>query len=81
MSGHDAILLHVEALFLSSSDAARACGVSERTWRRMNRSGLVPAPICIGRRRLGSRAELERWAAAGAPPREEWERCRKDYLS
>ncbi len=72
--GRHAARLQLQPLLLASPEAARVCGVCERTWRRLNRSGLIPRPLSIGRRRLWSRADLENWAACGAPSREAWER-------
>jgi len=63
----------LDPLLLSAKDAAAMLGVGLRTFRAMDASGRLPAPVrlspgCV-RWRL---SELRDWVAAGGPPRAEW---------
>lgn len=56
---------------LTSKQAAKLAGVSERTWWTWSHSGLAPRPVTIG---YGTRpavryrrAEILAWIAAGCP--------------
>lgn len=60
-------------LLVSRADAARACGVSMRTWDRLVHSGKTPPAIRLGGRPRWRADELREWAAAGCPSRREWE--------
>lgn len=59
----------VPRLLLSAREAAEACGVRERLWGDLNRTGLVPSPIKLGRRRLWSLAVLRQWVDQSCPRR------------
>ena len=62
------------ALLLTAAAAARWCGVSLRTWRRLVETGVVPRPILLGRKmKRWRRVDFERWIEAGCPVRGEWE--------
>lgn len=63
---------------LAAPAAAHHCGVSERTWRSLDRQARIPAPRHIGRRRVWSREELEAWIRADMPAREGWETTRRN---
>jgi hypothetical protein len=65
--------LHASPLLVAAPGAADLCGLSERTWRKLDRTGRNPAPIHVGRRRLWSVSELARWTEAGCPVRDRWE--------
>jgi predicted DNA-binding transcriptional regulator AlpA len=59
---------------LTAAQAARLCGIGQRTLWRWSRSGLAPRPVKIG---CGLRAavryrrtELLAWCAAGCPTAE-----------
>ena len=67
------LVLQASPLLVAAPGAAHLCGVSERTWRKLDRCGRVPSPIAWGRRRLWATEELRRWSAAGCPARERWE--------
>ena len=61
----------IEPELLTSKQAARLAGVSERTWWAWSRSGLAPVPISIGcglrpavRYRRG---DILAWIASGCP--------------
>ncbi|MDY7107860.1 MAG: helix-turn-helix domain-containing protein [Planctomycetota bacterium] len=63
-------------LLVRARQAARMCGVGERTWRRWHAAGLVPAPVRVGGAVLWRVSELVAWTQAGAPSRAEWARQR-----
>ena len=65
-----------QAIAVNGEGAARLFGLSDRHWRRLNSTGLCPAPIRIGssvRWRVG---ELIQWSEQGCPTRSEWEKHR-----
>jgi len=56
-------------VLLTSRQAARLCGVGERTLWRWAHSGSAPAPLRPGGRAVRYRRdELLAWIAAGCPP-------------
>jgi len=66
---------NLTALLLSAEDAATLLGVSRRHFYGLHSSGrLGPLPVKLGRSVKWVRAELEAWAAARCPIREEWVR-------
>jgi hypothetical protein len=70
-----AITLACEPLLVSAGGAARICGLSVGGWRKLDRQGLVPRALAIGRRRVWSVTTLRRWCDAGCPSRAEFERA------
>lgn len=66
--------LRAEPLLVAAPLAAHLCGLSERTWRKLDATGEVPGALRVGRRRLWSLDELRRWVSAGCPDRERWQR-------
>jgi len=60
-------------LLLRAHEAAALCGKSERTWRRWDTAGLVPAPMRIGRATLWRPEDLRAWIRAGCPDRVTWQ--------
>jgi excisionase family DNA binding protein len=62
------------ALLVDALGAARLLCCSRRHVEDMNREGLLPVPVRLGRLLRWSRSELAAWIEAGAPPRIEWER-------
>lgn len=62
-------------LALGCRDAAKAVGLSERSFRRGISAGRVPQGLKVGGRRLwpleGPNG-LKAWLAAGCPPRRDW---------
>ncbi len=63
-----------DPLALSKAELARALGISERHLHTLDRTGrLGPRAIRLNRSVRYSRAEVEAWLAAGAPPRTEWD--------
>jgi predicted DNA-binding transcriptional regulator AlpA len=55
------------------------CGISRAQWYKLLRSGRMPLPVRLGTRRpVYPIAELEAWLLAGAPPRDQWERFKRE---
>lgn len=65
------------ALLLDAGRAAHLLGLGKSTFYRFDERGLIPRGARIGRLRRWSRVELERWTAAGCPPRHRWEESRE----
>ena len=62
-----------EVLLVGAVGAAQMCGLSERTWRKLDSQGLLPRAIHVGRRRLWAVDDLRRWSSLGCPSREVFE--------
>ena len=60
-------------LLVDAREAGDVVGVNERTWRRLDATGQVPAPVKIGRLNRWRLKELAAWVRAGCPDREAWE--------
>jgi predicted DNA-binding transcriptional regulator AlpA len=55
------------------------CGISRAQWFKLYASGRTPLAIRLGSRRpVYLLAELEAWLSAGAPPRDQWERAKRE---
>ncbi len=65
-----------DCLLLSAKEAARLCGIGERTWWTRNAAGAVPAPVRLGGATRWRRNEIEAWIEDGCPRRDEWEAWR-----
>ncbi len=52
---------------LTTAQAAKLCGLGERTFWRHSRSGVAPAPVRIGVASRYRRSELLAWIADGCP--------------
>jgi len=66
-------------LLVEAQTAAGFCSISTRTWRRMDRAGKVPRPVCLGSKtKRWGRQDLEQWIAAGCMPRREWKIRKRD---
>lgn len=63
-------------LGLSAQAVAKLLGVSTRHIWALHSSGRLPKPFKLGRATRWDRRELERWMAAGAPPRDQWDRVK-----
>jgi predicted DNA-binding transcriptional regulator AlpA len=63
---------------LDAAELAEALGIGLRSVRTMDAGGALARPVRLGGRVVWPLAELRRWLAAGAPPREEWERLKKE---
>lgn len=58
---------------LNVVDLSRCLRVSVRQCWRLNKKGLLPAPVCFGERIIRwNAAEVAAWLRAGSPPREQW---------
>ena len=55
------------AELLTTREAAKLCGLGERTFWRHSHSGAAPAPVRIGGSTRYRRADLLRWIEAGCP--------------
>ncbi|UCD49796.1 MAG: helix-turn-helix domain-containing protein [Phycisphaerales bacterium] len=60
------------AMVFSARALARHLGFSERTVRRLDSSGRLPAPVRIGRSVRWLRSDIEGWLDAGTPDRKKW---------
>ncbi|MGE3109340.1 MAG: helix-turn-helix transcriptional regulator [Phycisphaerales bacterium] len=67
-----------QRLAVSAEELAELLGVSRAHIFRMMSSGRLPSPIRLGRVVRWSRATIDGWLAAGAPPRDRWEQMRGD---
>jgi len=60
-------------ILLDARSAAAALSIGRSLFYQLCASGRIgPLPVKLGERSLWIRAELEDWAAAGCPTREEW---------
>ncbi len=66
---------------MAVGELARRLGISVRQAHRMNKAGLIPAPLRIGACVRWHPAEIDRWLQCGAPCRAEWERQRDTKLA
>lgn len=64
----------VPPIAVDAKAAARLFAVSEKTWRRLDIAGQVPAPIKLATCTRWGVAELHEWARCGCPARVRWER-------
>ena len=64
-------------LAYSAKQLAEKLGLSERSIRRMDTTGELPAPVRLRTRVKWRASEIEDWLAAGAPGREAWEKMRE----
>jgi excisionase family DNA binding protein len=60
-------------LAISADEVAKLLGISRAHVWRLHSQGRIPRPVRLGRAVRWDRATIERWLAAGAPPRERWE--------
>ena len=55
---------------VDASEAGALFGMSKRSWERMDKAGLVPAPRKLSAQMIRwDVAELRAWSANGMPPR------------
>lgn len=60
-------------ILMDARSAAAALAIGRSLFFRLCACGRIgPVPVKLGERSLWVRAELEQWAAAGCPTREEW---------
>jgi len=55
---------------LTAEEVAVALGISRALVWKLHSIGKLPSPVRFGRAVRWHRATLDRWIAAGAPPRE-----------
>lgn len=60
-------------LAISADEMAELLGISRAHVWRLHSQGRIPRPVRLGRAVRWDRATIERWLAAGTPPRERWE--------
>ena len=72
---------HDEPKLLNVSALAQCLAVSIRQAHRMNRAGLIPAPLRIGGVVRWREDEIAAWLKCGAPARGEWELNRDAELA
>ena len=63
---------NIAPILLSAEDAARALGIGRTLFLQLDREGKIPMGHNLGKRKLWSRKELEAWADAGMPTRQNW---------
>ena len=61
------------AKLLNAKALAGCLSVSVRQTHRMNRAGLIPAPLKIGGCTRWRLTEISDWLKAGSPRRDRWE--------
>ena len=66
-------VLALTPLLVSGATAGRLCGISGRTWHRLDLAGRVPQAIQVGRLKRWAVAELVEWAGAGCPARDRFQ--------
>ena len=67
-------------LLLDSIAVAKMLNIGVRTLWAFTASGVVPAPIRLGGRMIRfSAIEIREWVKAGCPPRQVWEKTKKDH--
>jgi predicted DNA-binding transcriptional regulator AlpA len=65
-------------ILLDGRSAAAALGIGRTLFYKLHATGrLGPLPVKLGERSLWVRAELERWALAGCPARDDWLRQKR----
>jgi predicted DNA-binding transcriptional regulator AlpA len=72
-------VIESERLALSPKDAAGQLGISRAQFWKLHASGRLPLPIRLGTKKpMWIVSELRDWLAAGAPPRDQWERIKRE---
>lgn len=61
-------------MLLAAALAARFLGLSRSAFYRLDKVGLVPRPVRLGKLKYWPRPELRRWVESGCPPRHDWEK-------
>ena len=72
---------HAEPKLLTVSALAGSLSVSVRQAHRMNKAGLIPAPLLLGGCVRWREDEISAWLKSGAPTRSEWEKQRDTKLA
>lgn len=63
-------------LAVGAGEAARLLAISTSLFKKLHRTGRVPAPIRLGARCVWHVEELRAWVEAGAPERSRWDSTR-----
>lgn len=71
-------VVSVDSLVFTAEQLAQALGVSRAHAFRLHSRGLLPRPFRLGRTLRWDRATIDRWLAAGAPPRDRWEQMSQE---
>ena len=82
MSENRNILVRIEPVLVGIKDAASMLGISPSTFKSLDRKGGIgPLPVHIStvKRKLYQVDELRRWALAGCPIREKWQKLKELY--
>ncbi len=61
------LVIAAPPLLVGTEAAARICGLSGRTWRRLASAGAVPRSLRLGSRKLWRVEDLAEWVSAGCP--------------
>lgn len=62
----------MKLLAVDAAALALMLGLSERTIRKMDAAGRIPAPVRFGRACRWPVSEIKKWLKAGAPDRRRW---------
>ncbi len=76
------VLVRIEPVLVGIEDAASMLGISLSTFKALDRKGGIgPLPVQIStvKRTLYPVDELRRWALAGCPNREKWQKLKELY--
>ncbi len=68
MSKQTLELIEMEPLLISAKDAAKLCGLSERTWYSLISTSQAPPSIKISGRRLWRLDVIKKWIFLNCPP-------------
>jgi predicted DNA-binding transcriptional regulator AlpA len=68
-----------QPLTVDARDASQLLGISRAQLYKLHSSGRLPLPVHLGvRAPRWVIAELQEWLASGAPPRDQWERLKRE---
>lgn len=68
-----------DSILISTLEVCKRLGIGKSLFFGLLSSGKVgPKKIMLGRRVLWNRKEIEKWAEAGCPAREQWQRIEEE---
>ncbi len=70
-------LTSIHPIAVNAAGAAALFRLSEKTWRRLDVAGQVPAPVMLSGCVRWSVEELQHWGRCGCPARVPWERLKE----